>query len=49
MIDTTAAAFEAGAVYADETGFVDVDADADAFATIAARLNPAVPWWTDPV
>jgi hypothetical protein len=47
LIDTAAAALEAGAIYVDETGFVDVDADA--FAIIAARLNPNIPWWTDPL
>lgn len=47
MINTAAAAFETGAVYTDETGFVDIDDDA--FTTIAARLNPTVAWWTDPV
>lgn len=47
MMETVAAAFESKAIYVDEAGYVDVDDEA--FAIIAAQMNPRVPWWTDPV
>ena len=45
MIDTFAAAFESGAIFVDETGYVDVDDEA--FNIVAARLNSDIPWWAD--
>ncbi|BBE22194.1 hypothetical protein MN0502_10770 [Arthrobacter sp. MN05-02] len=47
MMETAAAAFEAKAIYVDQAGYVDVDDEA--FAIIAAQMNPRVPWWSDPV
>ena len=47
MIETAAAAFEAKAIHVNGAGYVDVDDEA--FAIIAAQMNPRVSWWTDPV
>jgi hypothetical protein len=47
MVATFAAAFSRGAFYIDAQG--SFEEDADAFATIAAEINPQVHWWTDPV
>ncbi len=45
MTSTLAAAFEQGVFFVDAAGYLEMD-DLR-FASLAAELNPAVPWWTD--
>jgi hypothetical protein len=40
-------AIAAGVIFVDDDGYLEQD-DA-AFATMAARVNPDVPWWNDPI
>lgn len=47
MVHTLAAAYERDVFFVDEQGYLEMDDDA--FAEVAAELNPSVPWWTDPV
>jgi hypothetical protein len=45
MLATYAAAFQRGVFHIDRDGFFNLDYDA--FAQLAADLNPTVPWWRD--
>lgn len=45
MLTTLAEAFEQGVFYVDDHGYLEMD-DLK-FATLAAQLNPTVPWWND--
>jgi hypothetical protein len=45
MVATFTAAYERGVFYVDGQGFLEMDDDA--YATLAATLNPKVPWWNE--
>lgn len=45
MVATFAAAYERGVFYVDSQGHLEVDDNA--YAALAAELNPTVPWWTE--
>lgn len=44
MVATFVAAYEQGVFFVHDDGYLE--ADDQAFATLAAAMNPNVPWWT---
>lgn len=43
MLRTLAASFDDGIFFVDGHGYLEMDDNA--FAALAARMNPTVPWW----